>query len=412
MPVTFPPPNVNGVVVSGFGSPSDVERAAFPPGFLNAYPDYRIDMDDTVENVLGTPRARSASMNDADISHYAEQLAAMAEARHRVFADLLNEDFALASVVYVGADRLSHVAWPHVAAVLDGRDGRGAQRAVETYYSTLDRILGETRRLAGDALFLVTSDHGQGAPPEREIAINAWLKESGWLATRASGVRKVARLGPSAARRWMWSAWRRISNAPTGSAPLVDWDRTVAYGIPMSHCRVVGVAVRDGGTVRQEIAEGLLELTDPYSGRHPVERVVFADDICRNRGRATYPDLLAILSADYGATGKVDGDVVRDAPPGASGFHEPEGILLAAGPGVVRGEHAEASIADIAPTILRAHGLEPLQDMDGSVLPWVVGGAGPLRTVERSAEPENVEELSARDEELIESHLRDLGYVD
>jgi len=389
-----------------------VERASSPPGFLRQYPEYRIDMDDSVANVLGTPRARLSSMNESDISAYAGQLTTMAEARHRVFRDLLKEDFGLASVVYIGADRLSHVAWPHVVAVLAGDWVTPAQRAVARYYSTLDRLLGETRRTAGDALFLVTSDHGQGPPPPREIAVNAWLKESGWLTTRGSGIRKAARLGPPTARRWLWSAWRRLSNMPAGSAPLVDWDHTVAYGISMSHCRIFGIALRDGAALRQEVADGLLALTDPDTGVHPVERVLFADDICDGHGRATYPDILAILNADYGATGKVDGDIIRPAPSAASGFHEPEGVILVSGPDVVPGNHPDASIADITPTLLAAHGLEPLPHMDGSVLPWVVSGSEDLRGVQQAAEPANVERLTAEDEELIESHLRDLGYVD
>lgn len=54
---------------------------------------------------------------------------------------------------------------------------------------------------------------------------------------------------------------------------------------------------------------------------------------------------------------------------GLSGYHRMEGILVAAGPDVKPGFVTEdASILDIAPTILYAMGLPVPSDMDGNVL--------------------------------------------
>src|SRR5205823_12533147 len=47
MPVTFPPLSGNGVIVSGFPCPLDPERVAHPPRFLQTYPDYGVDVEDT-----------------------------------------------------------------------------------------------------------------------------------------------------------------------------------------------------------------------------------------------------------------------------------------------------------------------------------------------------------------------------
>ncbi|MCA9750888.1 MAG: alkaline phosphatase family protein, partial [Gemmatimonadetes bacterium] len=50
----------------------------------------------------------------------------------------------------------------------------------------------------------------------------------------------------------------------------------------------------------------------------------------------------------------------------SSGWHRPQGILLANGPGFRRGEHVgEGSVVDVAPTVLYALGLPIGADMDG-----------------------------------------------
>src|SRR5439155_18064191 len=214
MPVTFPPWKVNGVIVAGFGAPPDLERAAHPSGFLNAYPDYRIDLDDSVPAVLadGGSGQPDDSMDD-DVASYAGSLANMAEARYGMVLDLIRQGHPLVSVVYVGPDRLSHVAWPQVDAILRREGASEGERAIEAYYATLDRLLGETHRAAPDSLLVITSDHGQGPPPPREFAPNAWLAQRGWLGLRAARIRRAGRLVVSSRlRRWLWARWRRARN--------------------------------------------------------------------------------------------------------------------------------------------------------------------------------------------------------
>ena len=186
MPVTFPPAAVKGVMISGFGSPPDTERAAHPKGYLRRYPGYRIDAEDSVPAVLGDGDHRDVDA-PGEVTRYTEALASMAEARHRIAIDLIREGHGLVSVVYVGSDRLSHVAWPQVETVLRGQARSEEERAVEDYYRVLDRLLGETRRAAAGSLFVITSDHGQGPAPKRLVAPNAWLAQQAWLSLRPHG---------------------------------------------------------------------------------------------------------------------------------------------------------------------------------------------------------------------------------
>jgi predicted AlkP superfamily phosphohydrolase/phosphomutase len=408
MPVTFPPLDVNGIVVSGFLAPHDSEKIAHPSGFLSAYPDYRVDVEQAPDG--DSSRLRT----DREVAEYAMELQTIAEARHELFLDLLRQDLGFASVVYVGADRLSHIAWPQVESVIS-RGGRTlGERAIERYYSTLDRFIGEVSGAAPDANLIVSSDHGQGSPPPRVFAPNVWLKERGSLVLASNVVRRASHLMPSSElRRRLWRLYRRFRNIPRGATPFADWTKSVAFAIPMPHCRAVGIAVRGDRRLQEEIADSLLEFEDPETRQRPVETVRFSSDMCRDEGRRTYPELLALLSKEYGAVGRVDGFAVGQSDVGPSGYHEPEGILVAAGPDVIPGDHPERSIADIAPTVLSMLGVMPSPEMDGSVIPWLLSSSGGgLASIEAEPEVPDATVLTAPEESQIADHLRDLGYID
>ena len=407
MPVTFPPLALNGVMVSGFLSPTDLDRVAFPPGFLERYPGYRVDL------AQGPDGGPIPTRTDSEVAGYATEMARMAEARHRVFLDLLSDRFGLASIVYVGSDRLSHVAWPQLAAILTRPGVSEGERAVENYYRILDRLIGETRRAASDSLLLITSDHGQGPAPPRCFAPNVWLRKRGWLARRAETTRRVSHLiARPSLRAKLWKSYRKGRNLPQGSMPFIDWKRTVAYGVVMSHCRVIGVAVRGDRPLQEQIAHELLAISDPETGSPPVRDVMFASDICDEHGLSTYPELIAVLNENYGCVGSLDGPVIGPAAMTASGYHEPDGIVMALGEGVTTGSHPVSDISDITPTILTFFGIAPPELMDGGAIPWIVGGSRRLLPVPTDAEPTREDALTGGEEEEIAGHLRDLGYVD
>ena len=118
------------------------------------------------------------------------------------------------------------------------------------------------------------------------------------------------------------------------------------------------------------------------------------------------------LRPEYGATGRVEGRITHPAVPGPSGYHEPDGILVASGPGITPGSHPEASIADIAPTLLTALGVAPPAHMEATAVPWLVPSSDDLRSVRSKPEESVAGRLTTGEEDLIQQHLRELGYVD
>ncbi len=100
------------------------------------------------------------------------------------------------------------------------------------------------------------------------------------------------------------------------------------------------------------------------------------------------------------------------------GIHAMEGLFLAGGPGVRKGERFEgAAIIDLAPTILYALGKPVPRDMDGKVL---LGAFTDAFTTSRRIERVDVEggasreayEYSEDEQKVIEERLQALGYFD
>ena len=97
------------------------------------------------------------------------------------------------------------------------------------------------------------------------------------------------------------------------------------------------------------------------------------------------------------------------------GTHRPDGILIAAGPGIARAANVRANIVDCAPTILAMLGLRIPDDMQGRVIHELV--EHPL-TVEHEAafaaprRTEKEEVYSAHELQQVTARLSDLGYLE
>jgi len=98
-------------------------------------------------------------------------------------------------------------------------------------------------------------------------------------------------------------------------------------------------------------------------------------------------------------------------------WHEPEGILLIAGPGIKPGTRIDAHIYDIAPTVLYALGLPVAQDMPGRVLTNAYdANALTRRPITKVASHEQAHKPDApatkvEADPALEDRLRALGYL-
>jgi predicted AlkP superfamily phosphohydrolase/phosphomutase len=206
------------------------------------------------------------------------------------------------------------------------------------------------------------SDHGF-APFRRNVHLNAWLLEHGYLALKP-GVRADE----------------------VEFLEGVDWRRTRAYalGINGLYLNLQGREAR--GIVRPaqtdallgEIAAKLEATVDPGVGEPAIKRAYRADEIYRGDQLGTAPDLVigyhrGWRGSNASALGAVGTAVFDDNVNKWSGDHciaydEVPGVILSNRPLMVD----DPDLRDLAPTVLARFGVAPLPEMEGRDL---LGGA-------------------------------------
>jgi predicted AlkP superfamily phosphohydrolase/phosphomutase len=98
------------------------------------------------------------------------------------------------------------------------------------------------------------------------------------------------------------------------------------------------------------------------------------------------------------------------------GEHDPDGVLIAAGPGVPTGSaFASADVYDLAPTILRAFGLPPLPGMPGKALiPYPLAPAlsyPPGYTILTAPKSAAETAFTEQENQAVKERLRSIGYL-
>ena len=382
IPSTYPPEPVNGVMVSGYMTPStDVDftyPVAFKEEMAQVVPDYEIDLDTyTYERMKVSGKV--GPLVDATLR--------MTEKRIKLLMHLLKErawDFCY--IAFIGSDRLQHPIWEEIIA--------NDPQATE-YYRLLDKALGDVlAQLAPeDALFIV-SDHGfQGHSTYFDI--NEYLYSKGLLvmspgfeaqrnkASRANKLRQfVSRVGlRSVARKIKRSLktanlWAQPSSDEGLDRPVlddVDWERTLAYvpsfsGFQGGYADIF-LSPDMSEEQKAELIADLKSQLHPKTGKPFIEAIYTTEVFGDGAYAPTEPHLL-LLPTD-GVTFRVSlgNERLWDDLGKAFGSHQKDGVLYACGGGLKKGFKApNAEIYDLVPTVLRGMGLPLPHEFDGRIL--------------------------------------------
>jgi predicted AlkP superfamily phosphohydrolase/phosphomutase len=152
----------------------------------------------------------------------------------------------------------------------------------------LDHIVGLTLdRFGNDATVIVMSDHGFGSW-KRAMNLNTWLYQQGYLALKDPDIAK-----------------------DPGLFLNVDWTRTRAYGLGLNglYVNLRGrerngiVAPEDKQGLLEDIAQKLVKVTDPKTGKHAVNKVYLSDVAYHDRGALDVgPDAIVGYAFEYRAS--------------------------------------------------------------------------------------------------------------
>jgi predicted AlkP superfamily phosphohydrolase/phosphomutase len=324
VPPTSPPSVVNGSLVSCFLG-REGQGCTFPPELAASIARFGPHAPDVGE------------VRDPDV--LLEELYTTAQQHFDVGRALWDEerpDFAI--MVEMGTDRLHHALWTHLDPSHPAHDpSHRLVREARDYYAFLDAQIGAWIDDAREATVMIVSDHG-ARRMTGAVCLNEWLRREGWLV---------------------------LHEEPPSPVPLtaemVDWSRTKAWAEGGYYARVFVNAVdREPHGIVRDVEGETIALRDAIHAGFPGSSASRPRDLYRDvRGIA--PELLVVFDdLARRALSIVGGGIDRpidDTRAGDGANHDWDGVFVAKGPGISRGERVGLSIYDVGPTILAAMGV-------------------------------------------------------
>jgi len=445
-PGTYPPEPIDGVMIGGFDSPVAVSADAsfiHPP-----------ELADAIERRFGpwvfADFAETGTALPGWHRRAARKLLTGLRRRRAIAAWLLDrEDWDLFMVHFGESDTAAHHFWAF-------HDPRSPRRPADldpdlvpvlsNIYAELDHSVGLlAERLGPDGHLLIASDHGFGGSSDKVFYLNRWLAQQGWLAfhptpgagQRAFGAALRAGLAvvPGRLQQRLW----RLAGPWAGRAEArrrysgIDWARTRAYSDELSYNPTIRLNLagrdplgllppEDADALCDTIAEALTRLRDPWTDRPVLKEVWRREALYHGPALADSPELVLdlALDGDYaynlltsGGPGPLwrtlaEAEKLGAKGAGMNGTHRRDGFWLVHGPAAAP-RRKRADMVDMAPTMLAALGMAPLDGMEGRTLLQPPGGCVvPRLHTEPLAAPAP---YTAAQQAIVEDRLRRLGYL-
>lgn len=439
VPVTYPPEPVNGSLVAGMPVPANRRDFAHPPELtqeiMQWFPDYSIN----ATSVYIRGRAEDF-LND--IRRELNQRLTVAERL------MQRQDWDFAMIHILGTDRIQHEFWHCMDESHPKHTGEAPRykNAILEYYQEIDRNLYRLLDLTDEKTSVfVISDHGFG-PLHQFVYLNTWLLAEGFLVLKKNGLTRLKslafRLGFSPTNIYKLVAMLGLGGVRGGmdmgkrqqlldmlflSLRDVDWSKTKAYARGNFGQIFLNVKGREPEGIVEpgvdydktvwEIIKRLPNLKDPQTGQPLVARAEKRDALFNGAYLNRAPDIAVFMKEEtYVPLGTADfpANTVAEAAVGNTGDHRFNGILVMNGYGIQQADLGEASLMDVAPTVLHLLGVPVPKDMDGKVL---LSALTPdlhavqyIDVVDESL-PAARSPYSAEEEAEMTQHLADLGYL-
>ncbi len=436
VPFTYPPRPLEGWMLTGYGTPRTEGTVFSYPKDLAA----QVPADLRPQVRIAQPKVRFDRSRG-----FIDDWRSIMDGRQKLLNWLVREqDWDLFTVVFSITDGMAHVFWtyadPNHPNYLKPEAAEYREAFYEAYESC-DRILGELIEAAGpDTTTLVISDHGFGSVRPRQYIFQR-LMAAGYVSPRRKGSMspgaRLARLATDTYMRFPFlREWvkglgqgsrraliRSLDRAGvTPSAESIDFARSkiipTNFGLRMwvnDSGRFPSGTVDPGqlAAVMSELEAHLLADRDPVNGRPILAAVHRGTDLYHGDYAHLGPDLVI----EYANHFDFEADPLGDNPY-TEGGHTVEGILLAHGGPVRAAELGEASLVDLAPSVLHLLDQPIPPDMDGRVLAAALDpaflAANPVRMSDRPARNEGAgsgDGYTEEEEAELLEQLRKLGYV-
>lgn len=319
VPVTYPPREVNGILVAGFLS-TDLSKATFPSEVAERLQkwEYVIDVD---------PWKGQAE----DKTEFLQDLHRVMNRRIDVLLRLMEEEWDYFHCHIMETDRINHFLWePHVRG--DARLGP----AFEHFYQEMDKRIGEVvGRLDEGAQLIVLSDHGF-CTLRKEVQVNAWLEREGFLKLRGGEAKGLDAIHPES-RAYSLLPGRIFINLK-GREPMGSVNPGSEYE-----------------DLREAVMQSLLEMKDPETDEKILDSVKRREDLYWGPSTGNAADMVGLPRDGYDLKGKFGSSPFTEKGMlnGMHTFHD--AFVYFRGRNLVK---EVPVIVDLFPTILKIFGIK------------------------------------------------------
>jgi predicted AlkP superfamily phosphohydrolase/phosphomutase len=457
VPMTYPPENVNGYLISGLDTPDERSPYIYPESLRAELhgPDigYRLDI-----RHIGNMRT------DRRRDHQLKEHCEIETVRTKALQHLRRQcptDFTM--LVYTATDQIQHQFWHYMDPRHDKHDATGAERyrnAIRDVYVHLDGLIASILKdNRDDTVVMLMSDHGFGPTTNVRLRLNQALENEGLLrfAKEGGSGRAVRALAgkmdqllrstlSAGVKRWIASLFPRLRVwFEALDEARIDWAHTQAFTNEVSRSFPMiwinhaarnaegGVKPEDVEQVLKAAEEALLNLKDPQTGKAVISHMYRTRDLYQGPSVAKAPELMPSWWED--------GFLLEQSIPGGpkaliversqtpiqggvefAGSHRLDGVFAISGGPTRRGTaFSGAQIIDVAPTVLYLMGLPIPGDMDGKPLfdaldPDFVSRNPPHYeqngTPTATAPQEQETVFSEAEAEMIAKRLQSMGYIE
>jgi len=445
VPVTYPPDEVNGYLISGLLAPDKKSVFTYPPNLhlelLKELGDYPLDNEAEI-------MFRSSGDELAAFQHLIYSTKKVMQAAFYLMGKFEWDFFMVVPTI---VDRVQHIAWKYMSPEFKQKNPTLCQKfetEIEISYRIVDEQLGTLKASLDDnTILIVLSDHGFG-PITYRFFINRWLKRLGLLKLKRSAEIKHKLLKPGKAfiKRSIAGLSRRrglLDRILNKTQPLpiideklrtlIDWSKTRAFSSWTSGEEIVIInlkgrepegIVRPGEEyeeLRDFIIKKLCQL-EGDKGEKLIDRAYRREELYSGPYAHLAPDI-QFTTNDMSVHPRgelLDEDIVVRANDFTPALHRMNGILLMEGD-IIKQDFKieEAGIIDLAPTILYLLGIPIPNDTDGKVLTSCIKEdylkANPVqfsaRKFSASGGTNDKRAYTDQEEKQLKEALKGLGYI-
>lgn len=461
VPLTYPPEQVDGIMISGMDTPSTDKSYTYPESLkhelIKQFGRYKIEPEMATTWTSLSEKGKLAYINEVH---------SIAELRCRVATYLLEKypwDFFM--VVFVATDRIQHKFWGDMDRsypFFKENAHPKIQSAIFDTYRLIDSFIGKiVGVLPEHTSLLIVSDHGFGPRSRKVVSINQLLHNHHLLQykslqgnTLAHKVHLMKRIGFDLSRRILsprqQQTLKKLFPFLEGKAfsylhfASIDWSKTKAFAeeplglIWINRKDRFRMGIVNPGEEYEEVCNKILTLlkgiNNPETGL-PILRYVFRKhEVYTGTYLNEAPDVVFSYSDHFSFPEnkftshlfKNDNFLgeIKDVREffHITGIHRPDGIIILNGDSIRSNAKIEdAQVIDVLPTCLYLAGLPLPKSMDGRILTEIIQDrfieGNPIRYDKEEPEymrmvrPNGTEIYSPEEQKQIEDRLKHLGYL-